>query len=130
MLDFKYSATVSSDLNIIKTFVEEILVKMNSVINNKDLIFDIRLIINELIINGAFHGNKCIESKCVRLSLELKDKKFFIQVEDEGDGVEFDTSDYDPMTLSCGGRGLILVNGLSDEFYIIKNKVIAVKYLN
>ena len=129
-LDFKYSGIVCSDLDMIKNFVDKILVKINSVVKNHDTMFDIKLILNELIINGVLHGNDCISSRCVKLSLELKENKIIIQVEDEGKGIDFDFQTYDPTELSCSGRGLVLVNGLSDEFYIQKNKVIAVKLIN
>jgi len=35
---------------------------------------------------------------------------------------------YNPMDLKCNGRGLIIADELSDEFYIEKNKVVSVKY--
>ena len=129
-LDFKYSGVVCSDLDMIKNFVDEVLNKIGKLIKNNDTMFDIKLILNELVINGVFHGNSCISSKCVKLSLELKENKITIQVEDEGTGVDFDFNTYDPTELNCGGRGLVLVNGLSDEFYIQKNKVTAVKHIN
>ena len=129
-LDFKYSGVVCSDLDMIKSFVDDILDKISRLIENHDTMFDIKLILNELVINGVFHGNSCISSKCVKLSLELKGNKITIQVEDEGTGVDFDFNTYDPTELNCGGRGLVLVNGLSDEFYIQKNKVTAVKHIS
>lgn len=129
-LKFKYKATVCSDIDIIKNFVDEILKEIDPIIEDKDTIFDIRLILNELIVNGIMHGNESMSSKCVKLSLEMKDKKIEIQVEDEGQGINYDCNSYDPTELSSCGRGLVIVNGLSDEFYIQKNKVTAVKYIN
>lgn len=129
-VDFKYSGTVCSDLDMIKNFVDDILKKLNHIIENSDIMFDIRLILNELVINGVLHGNDCITSKCVKLSLEVNKNKITIQVEDEGKGIDYDFKSYDPSDLKCCGRGLVIVNGLSDEFYIQKNKVTAVKHLN
>lgn len=128
-VEFKYHGTVCSDLDKIRNFVDNILVKINYIIKDNDILFDVRLILNELIINGAMHGNNSIETKCVKLSLELKDDKITIQVEDEGKGINFDISSYDPTDLKCYGRGLVIVSGLSDEFYIKNNKVIAIKNL-
>lgn len=129
-LDFKYSGIICSDLDMIKNFVDGVLKRIDGVIKNNDTMFDIKLILNELVINGVFHGNSCIRSRCVKLTLELKENKLTIQVEDEGKGIDYDLKAYDPGDLSCGGRGLILVNGLSDEFYIQKNKVTAIKHIN
>ncbi|WP_244969231.1 ATP-binding protein [Tissierella praeacuta] len=129
-LDFKYSGIVCSDLDMIKNFVEDVLKKLNNIIENNDIMFDIRLILNELVINGVLHGNGCITSKCVKLSLEVKENTLTIQVEDEGAGIDYNLESYDPSDLKCCGRGLVIVNGLSDEFYIQKNKVTAIKHIN
>lgn len=129
-LNFRYCGTICSDLNMIKNFVDKVLGKIDNVVQDNDIMFDIKLILNELIINGVMHGNDCEATKCVTLSLELKDNKITIQVEDEGDGVDFDIDSYNPKELKCCGRGLVIVNGLSDEFYIQRNKVIAIKNIN
>lgn len=129
-VDFKYSGTVCSDLDMIKNFVDEILKKLNHIIDNSDIMFDIRLILNELVINGVLHGNDCNTTKCVKLSLEVNKSRVTIEVEDEGKGIDYDLKSYDPTDLKCCGRGLVIVNGLSDEFYIQKNRVTAVKHIN
>lgn len=129
-MDFKYSGTVCSDLDMIKNFVDEILKKLNHIIDNSDIMFDIRLILNELVINGVLHGNDCNTTKCVKLSLEVSKSRVTIEVEDEGKGIDYDLKSYDPNDLKCCGRGLVIVNGLSDEFYIQKNRVTAVKHIN
>ena len=103
------------------------MIKLSGIITNKEIIFDIKLILNELVINGAIHGNSCINSKCVSLSLELVNDKMTIEVKDEGQGIDYDVSGYDPTDLLYGGRGLVY--GLSDEFYIDKNRVVAIKHI-
>lgn len=129
-MDFNYYGSVCSDLHSVKDFLDDLIIKLTGIINNKDLIFDIRLILNELVINGAMHGNNCMGSKCVKLSLELIDNKITIEVEDEGAGIDFNIDEYNPNDLLYGGRGLVLVNGLSDELHIEKNRVVAIKNLN
>ncbi len=129
ILDFRYKAIIHSDLEIIKKLVDEILNKINTIVEDEDTMFDIKLILNELIVNGVIHGNNCINSKCIKLLLEIKDEKLKIQVEDEGKGVNYDFMSYDPKSLKTCGRGLVIVDGLSDELYIQKNKVVAVKQL-
>lgn len=128
-LDFKYTGTICSDLEMIRNFIDEVLKKLNHIITNKDAMFDIKLILNELVINGVLHGNNCVVSKCVKLSLEVNGNTVTIQVEDEGKGINYDLESDDPTVLDCNGRGLVIVNGLSDEFYIQKNKVTAVKHI-
>lgn len=126
-MDFAYYGSICSDLGLIKNFIDEILKQLNHIINNRDTMFDIRLILNELVINGVFHGNECIDSKCVDLSLKVKDNQIIIEVKDEGKGIDYDFSEYNPLDLKCGGRGLILVKGLSDELIVRKNRIIAIK---
>lgn len=129
-MDYTYQGSIYSDLGLVKDFVEDVLGKLNKMINDDDTMFEIRLIMNELIINGIFHGNKYIESKKVKVAIELKNSKLIIHVKDEGTGVHYDFESYNPMELKCRGRGLVLVEGLSDELILDKNKVTAVKYLS
>lgn len=129
-MDFNYYGSVCSDLHTVKDFLDDLIVKLTGIIKNKETIFDIKLILNELVINGAMHGNNCMDTKCVSLSLELANNKITIEVKDEGTGINFNINDYNPGDLLYGGRGLVLVNGLSDELYIEKNKVVAIKHIN
>lgn len=126
-MDFSYNGSVCSDLELIKKFLDEIMNKLNIIIDNGDTIFDVKLILNELVINGVFHGNECEDTKCVKLSLVVNNNRIIIEVEDEGDGIDYDFSDYDPLDLKCGGRGLVLVKGLSDELIVNQNRITAIK---
>lgn len=128
-MDFNYYGSVCSDLLTVKDFLDDLVVKLTGIIKNKEAIFDIKLILNELVINGAMHGNNCMDTKCVSLSLELANNKITIEVKDEGTGINFNIEDYNPGDLLYGGRGLVLVNGLSDELYIDKNRVVAIKHI-
>lgn len=125
-----YRGTVCSDLNTIKSFIEKTLYNLSEIIEDRDTMFDIKLILNELIVNGALHGNHRQASKCVNLKLEMIGNKLTIEVEDEGLGIDFNLASYDPTELKCWGRGLILVHGLSDEFHVEKNRVVSVKHIN
>jgi serine/threonine-protein kinase RsbW len=129
-VNFTYNGSICSDLNLIKNFIDEILNKLDKAINDDETLFDIRIILNELVINGVLHGNESVNTKCVDLALEVKNRQVKIEVKDEGVGINFDFESYDPEELKFGGRGLVLVRGLSDELYIDKNKIIAIKNLN
>lgn len=129
-MDFNYTGSVCSDLGLIKNFLDEIITKLNMIIANGDTMFDIKLILNELVINGVFHGNECEDTKCVKLSLVVKDKRIIIEVEDEGQGIDYDFSDYNPLDLKCSGRGLVLVKGLSDELIVHQNRITAIKNIH
>lgn len=128
-MDYMYEGTVCSDLDTIKNFIDRTLNSLGKIISNKDTMFDIKIILNELIVNGALHGNKCMISKCVSLKVEMLDNKLTIEVGDEGKGIDYDLCSYDPKDLKTWGRGLVLVNGLSDEFHVEENKVVSIKHI-
>jgi serine/threonine-protein kinase RsbW len=129
-MKYSYKGKVCSDLDTIKNFIDKTLDNLAKFINDKDTMFDIRIILNELIVNGALHGNNSMITKCVSLKLEMIENKLRIEVEDEGSGIDFDLYSYDPTDLKSCGRGLVLVNGLSDEFHVEKNKVISIKHIH
>ena len=128
-MGFIYRRSLYSDLDDIKITIQDIINKLRNIMDDEDLIFDIRLILNELIINSVIHGNKCDRNKSVQLYLELIENVLRIEVIDEGQGIDYDIKSYNPEELKCCGRGLVIVNGLSDEFHIDKNRVEVVKYI-
>ncbi len=128
-MNFRIDQTIKSDLFNIKLTMEDILKDLCKIIKDESLLFDIRLILNELVVNSALHGNNCDADKIIRLFLEIHDRRIRIEVIDEGCGFIYDKNDYDPLELKCCGRGLVIVDGLSDEFYVDKNKVVSIKYI-
>jgi len=124
-----FKGSVCSDLTEAKVFVERALNSLRKFIYDEDLMFDIRLIVNELIVNGVIHGNCCDMSKNVYLLLDVEEDYVRIEVVDEGKGIDYDISTYNPQELKCCGRGLVIVDRLSDEFYIERNRVVAVKHI-
>ncbi|SCG82121.1 anti-sigma B factor [Proteiniborus sp. DW1] len=128
-MNFRIRQTIKSDLFNIKLTMEDILKDLCKIIEDESLLFDIRLILNELVVNSALHGNNCDSDKFIKLLLEIRDKRIRIEVVDEGCGFIYDKNDYNPLELKCCGRGLVIVDGLSDEFYVDKNKVVSIKYI-
>ncbi|GMG96695.1 ATP-binding protein [Tepidimicrobium xylanilyticum] len=128
-VSFIFEGSVRSDLDDIKAFIKKVLSRIEKIIQDQDIMFDIKLILNELIINSVVHGNRCNCNKSVNLFLEIAGNTIRIEVADEGEGIDFDISSYDPTELKCCGRGLIIVDGLSDELYIDNNRIVAVKYM-
>jgi len=129
-MGFKFQGSVCSDLHDTKIFINKVLSYLEEIICDKNLMFDIRLILNELIINSVIHGNKLNREKCVNLILEIIENSIRIEVVDEGQGIDFSIEDYNPEELKCCGRGLLIVNGLSDEVHIDKNRIVAIKHIS
>lgn len=128
-MSFKFDGSVCSDLHVIKDFVEDVLEKLNRIIDDESTMFEVKLILNELVANGAIHGNAYDREKSVNLCVEVIEDSIRIEVTDEGEGFEYDLRNYDPLDLKCSGRGLVIVDGLSDELYVRENKIVSVKYI-
>lgn len=128
-MDFIYQRSLCSDLEDIKIAIQDIINNLRCIVDDENLIFDIRLILNELVINSVIHGNECDKGKSVELYLELIEDVLRIEVIDEGQGIDYDIKSYNSEELKCCGRGLVIVDGLSDEFHIDKNRVEVVKYI-
>ncbi len=128
-MTFKTNLTISSDLLEIKNEIESLLDQIMGFISGQDLLLEIKLILNELILNSAIHGNDLNEEKKVDLELEIDKSSMKLKIRDEGEGFLYDKTDYDPLELKSSGRGLVIVDGLSDEFCVDNNTVSVVKYL-
>lgn len=129
ILSYKFNGSVCSDLHVIKDFMEDVVDRLKVVVEDETTMFDVKLILNELVANGAIHGNQYDRDKLVNISIDINKDLIRIEVTDEGRGFDCDLDFYDPTKLKCSGRGLVIVKGLSDEFYVQKNKIISVKYL-
>lgn len=124
---FEYEGKVKSDLDQLKSFLENAVLNLKKYICDEDTMFDLRLILDELMVNSLFHGNKEDAKKDISLSIRIKDESVIIDIEDEGDGVDFDFDNYDFTSRSSSGRGLILAKALTDSLIFDKNRITAVK---
>ncbi len=110
----------------------------------EDMIFDVKVILHELILNAVIHGNKRNSSKKVHIKVRLKGQhQMYIIIEDEGDGtawgigrfgreVSSDNEMFDIFNLSESGRGLKIVSSLCNSIKRNKkgNKVVVLKHLH
>lgn len=125
---YTYQGAVSSELEQIKPFVEDVLKRIKEYIFDEETIFDLKLILDELVVNGALHGNELNQEKYVYLNVVLKDTSITIRVVDEGCGIiEYSSNDCFNSE-KCSGRGLILVEALTDKLVFNKNEVIVLKH--
>lgn len=128
-MEYHFCGCVDSDLKQIKYFINERLEELTEYIRDEAKLFELKLIFNELIINGAIHGNDLCLDKLVHLYIDLSETEISIKVIDEGSGFELCLNDYRPEDMHTGGRGLILVNGLVDELVCKRNTVKAIMKL-
>lgn len=126
---FRIQGNVPSEITFVNHFLAGTMNQIQRYIKDEDLIFDIRLIIDELVVNGAKHGNKWNESKKVFLKIYMEDQELNIQVEDEGEGLNYSTDQYDCTKLKCSGRGLVIVEALADTIKYDGNRIYCKKNL-
>lgn len=119
---------IKSNIDYVKLVVNEILVDINGILNDNQK-FNTRLILSELLVNSIQHGNHLDMSKYVYINIKIEKDLMKIKISDEGSGFEYDIKDYEPYNFEDSGRGLVLVEGLSDKLLIKGNTVTAIKYL-
>lgn len=106
-----------------------------------DILFEIRVIFNELILNAVMHGNKENIDKFVNITIGItKDKCMLLIVDDDGDGYDYNSyiKKYEDDQDECcwekieeTGRGIKIIMNLCDrvEFNNKGNKVSILKRL-
>jgi len=127
-MNYKIERTVQSDINMVKNVVEDILLNIQGVLNDSSF-FNTKLILNELIINGVKHGNLEDVNKSLSVDVFIDNYCLIIRVSDEGNGIKYNHKDFGEYDFSETGRGLMLVEGLSDKLNVNGNTVTCVQYL-
>ncbi len=79
----------------------------------------IEMSIREIVSNAIQHGNRCDLGKFVNIEYRFDKENFQVQIEDEGNGFDFDHLP-DPCNpenlLKSSGRGIFLVRSFMDDF--------------
>lgn len=128
-MEFSYEGSCRSTLESAQPFLLNITSLLNQNFGMNELMRDVRLIISELVVNSAMHGNLGNCDKRVFVRLCVYPSKILIDVEDEGQGVMNRTRAYRAArkdscnNLSESGRGLEIVRMLSDRLEFLGNRV-------
>ena len=111
---------IPSNLHRIKAIEKIILYDMSVREYTEKDISEMKLILDELLVNAIEHGNKFDLNKSVYLSYEFNNEnQIRIEVEDEGEGFDIKTIK-DPDLLNERGRGI----------YIVRKLVKTLEYMN
>ena len=133
-MDMNKQIIIESDLGKIKHVVEQIRSALLYIGADESDIFDIRLCLEEALINAIKYGNKFNKSKKVLIGFDYNDSKATIFVEDNGRGFSLSAVP-DPTTdeniLKGSGRGVFLMRHLMDNIESNKqgNRITMVKHL-
>ncbi len=103
------------NISMVEKFVSKVATKYKV---NGELYGNILISLTEAVNNAIIHGNKNDESKQVRIQLKKLENRLTFHVSDEGRG--FDPQRIPDPTcpeniLKCGGRGVFLMQELSDS---------------
>lgn len=107
---------------------------------SEDTLFEIKVVLNELIVNAICHGGPCEENRGAFVTIKIiNDSYLYLSVKDEGCGfdhkINIDKLDKyveeKNMAYCEHGRGLIIVDQLCDKVKFNKcgNKVSIIKSL-
>ena len=110
-----------SDLLLIKEFRDDTTRFLENLNLDEDMIFKLRLILDELIVNSYKHGNNKDFDKIIEVIILIDKDYCMIKVKDEGEGINYGK---DRDKLSDHGRGIQLVKTLADNL-IVKDNIIA-----
>ena len=125
---------IPSSLKNIRNAVDEITGFLRSVKADEAAIFDIRLSLEEALINAIKYGNKQNENLTVDVDFACSGDKAVIAVEDKGEGFDHkqipDPTDEENL-LKARGRGVFLVKHIMDDVSYNKkgNRVSMTKFL-
>lgn len=115
-----------SDLLLIKEFRDDTTEFLENLNLDEDMIFKLRLILDELIVNSYKHGNAKDFDKIIEVIILIDKDYCMIKVKDEGEGINYGK---DRNLLSDHGRGIQIVNTLSDNLIVKDNMVAAFVHL-
>jgi len=139
-----FDRVIDSDFKKVRAAVSDVVSYLRAHLGEIEecSLYEIRVILNELILNGIKHGNKEDSNKRVRISVYIDDESFAnFTVEDEGEGYNYryllcrhchPSGDAEAYDIKETGRGMLLVKNLCDriEFNREGNRVKVCKKLH
>lgn len=131
----KFSERIASRLELIPDCIGKIINKIKQLSLSEEELFDIKLCLQEALVNAVKHGNKFDPGLEAEVSVEAADNYLTIQVRDQGTGFD-DKSVPSPVhtenLTKTSGRGVYLIKELMDkvEFFDRGSGVKMTKFFN
>ncbi len=126
---------IASDTEAMDAFIAGAVEAVKEYVASPERLYEIRLIITEIVANAYLHGNRCDARKSIRIAWSIDPERFFLRVQDEGEGFDFECLPDPRRPENLGldhGRGLFLVRLMASEliFHGVGNDVEVVKRLD
>lgn len=125
---------IPSSLEVIPPFISKVIEKIKALGMSEDELFNVRLCLEEALVNAVKHGNKMDSNLFVEVSLKADSDRLVMEIKDEGEGFDF-VNIKDPTREEnlerTQGRGVFLIKKLMDEvrFEEKGSRIVMIKYL-
>ena len=109
---------LKSDLKVIPEIALSIFKKLQSLAIKEDDLFDVRLALEEALINAARHGNKLDKNKEIYIKVKVLPQSIELEIKDQGNGFDYKKLPLptDEQNLEkTSGLGVFLIKELMDE---------------
>lgn len=120
---YRFDETAKGTMENINDMTMRFMGDISSYLQDEKTLYDLRLIVTELMVNGVRHGNMENFNKLIRLCAVLSDDKVTIKVKDQGSGIQehkCNCSDFS----KTNGRGLFIVEHIADKIFYNNNEVV------
>ncbi len=97
---------IPSDLEYVQEVSRRIIVVLQRYKLPESLLMDMRLVVEEAVVNGIRHGNKFASESVVLVEYKASPNEIFIVVRDEGEGFDYEHVE---------GKGLKLIKSIMDK---------------
>ncbi|MBZ0167190.1 MAG: ATP-binding protein [Candidatus Omnitrophica bacterium] len=110
--------SIRSEIDTVPDHVANIIEQLSSEIQNNELLYNIKLCLEEALINAVKHGNQEDISLSVQVEVYCTAEEVYTVIADEGEG--FDSSHIPDPTLpenvmQSHGRGIFIISKYSDQ---------------
>lgn len=130
----KISETIPSRLELTPDLISSLVEKLYYLPLDEYMVFNIKLALQEAVINAVEHGNKMQSDLLVQVDIVADPQRLTIEVTDQGKGFEYKTipNPIEPQNLEkLRGRGIFLIRHVMDKIeFVNKGRTIRmIKYL-
>lgn len=120
---YRFDETAKGTMENINDMTMRFMGDISSYLHDEKTLYDLRLIVTELMVNGVRHGNMENFNKLISLCAVLSDDKVTIKVKDQGSGIKVHKCSCSDFT-KTNGRGLFIVEHIADKIIYNKNEVV------
>lgn len=120
---YRFDETAKGTMENINDMTMRFMGDISAYLQDEKTLYDLRLIVTELMVNGVRHGNMENFNKLIRLCAVVSDDKVTIIVKDQGNGIKRKNCSCSDFT-KTNGRGLFIVEHIADKIIYNNNEIV------